>query len=196
MKRTTTVEGSTPYPWPWDGVLDDDRMALVLTGWDSHWAAAATPSAAVLANIVALTAAIPTVVLVGHVPPRRSTVGGVPPSPAGALAAVRAAATRLLAQGIDAFHDSGLDSVLRRTGIDTIVLAGLGLETTVHSTMRSANDRGLECLLVVDACAPLDPHLVPQSVSMIEMSGGIFGAVGTTAAVRDALATSAPVPTP
>ena len=58
----------------------------------------------------------------------------------------------------------------------------------MHSTMRSANDRGYECLLVVDACAPLDPDLVPPAISMVEMSGGIFGAVGTTAPVLAALA--------
>ena len=53
--------------------------------------------------------------------------------------------------------------------------------------MRSANDRGYECLLVVDACAPLEPELVPAAISMVEMSGGIFGAVGTTAPVLAAL---------
>ncbi len=44
--------------------------------------------------------------------------------------------------------------------------------------MRSANDRGYECLLVIDACVPHDPELVAASRSQIEMSGGIFGAVG------------------
>jgi nicotinamidase-related amidase len=52
--------------------------------------------------------------------------------------------------------------------------------------MRSANDRGYECLLVIDACAAYDLALIAPSVSMIEMSGGIFGAVGTAAAVLDA----------
>ncbi len=53
--------------------------------------------------------------------------------------------------------------------------------------MRSANDRGYECLLVVDACAPLDPDLVAPATSMVEMSGGIFGAIGTTDPVLAAL---------
>jgi nicotinamidase-related amidase len=43
--------------------------------------------------------------------------------------------------------------------------------------MRSANDRGYECLLISDACSPLDPSLVGAASRMIEMSGGIFGAV-------------------
>ncbi len=91
------------------------------------------------------------------------------------------------AAGIDAFFGSPLDPVLRSLGTDLLLLVGLGLETTVHSTMRSANDRGYECLLVVDACAPLDPDAVPNAVSMVEMSGGIFGAVGLTDPVLAAL---------
>ena len=91
---------------------------------------------------------------------------------------------------------AGIDALLRRparlrccarAARDLLLLVGLGLETTVHSTMRSANDRGYECLLVVDACAPLDPDAVPNAISMVEMSGGIFGAVGLTDPVLAAL---------
>ena len=91
------------------------------------------------------------------------------------------------AVGIDGFYGGPLDAVLRAGRRDQLLLVGLGLETTVHSTMRSANDRGYECLLVVDACAPLDPEVVPNAISMVEMSGGIFGAVGTTNNVLAAL---------
>jgi nicotinamidase-related amidase len=94
----------------------------------------------------------------------------------------------LVAGGLDAFYASDLDVVLRRRGVRRLLLAGVGLETAVHSTMRDANDRGYECLLVVDACAPIDPALVPASVSMVETSGGIFGAVGRVADVVAALA--------
>ena len=79
--------------------------------------------------------------------------------------------------------------MLRTGRIRRLLLAGVGLETCVHSTMRDANDRGYECLLVLDACVPIDPSLVPASVSSIEMSGGIFGAVGTSADVIAALST-------
>ena len=67
------------------------------------------------------------------------------------------------------------------------MLCGQWLETGVHSTIRSANDRGYECLLALDACIPYDPDLAPAARSQIEMSGGIFGAVGDTAAVLAAL---------
>ena len=96
-------------------------------------------------------------------------------------------ALRIAAVGIDGFHGSPLDTLLRGARTDRLLLAGAGLETCVHSTMRSANDRGYECLLVTDACAAYDEQLVAQAISMIEMSGGIFGAVATSAAVLDAL---------
>ncbi len=53
-----------------------------------------------------------------------------------------------------------------------------------------ANDRGFECLLVIDACLPYQEALVAPSVSMIEMSGGIFGAVGLSADVAEAFASA------
>ena len=74
-------------------------------------------------------------------------------------------------------------------GIDHLLVCGLGLEGPVHSTLRSANDRGLECLLVIDACAPVDGALADAAVRIIEMSGGIFGAVATSEAVLTALST-------
>ena len=77
-------------------------------------------------------------------------------------------------------------------GATHLLVAGLGLEGPVHSTMRGANDMGYECLLVLDASAPLAPDLVGPSRSMVEMSGGIFGAVGATA---DVLAALRPLPT-
>ena len=98
-----------------------------------------------------------------------------------------AGSSAVTAAGIDAFFGGPLDAVLRSRGTDHLLLVGLGLESTVHSTMRSANDRGYECLLVVDACAPLDPAALPHAVSMVEMSGGIFGAVGLTEPVLAAL---------
>jgi len=91
-------------------------------------------------------------------------------------------------QGIDGFYGSSLDPLLRRQGLAQLLLAGAGLETCIHSTMRSANDRGYECLLVLDACLPYDDSLVDSARSQVEMSGGIFGAVGSTEHVLAALA--------
>ena len=61
------------------------------------------------------------------------------------------------------------------------------MEAGVHSTLRSANDRGYECLLITDACSLLDPDLGEASAKTVTMSGGIFGAIGYTKDVLDAL---------
>lgn len=189
------VPGSTPYPWPFDGDLDPARLALVVTGWDTGWRAAVADAGAgagagdpgleaAVDNIGRLVAAVPRVITVSHPLPPRPGPGAPRPGP-GALTPL--GAHHVHAGGIDGFWASALDHLVGRTGVDRLLLAGLGLETTVHSTLRSANDRGLECLVVIDACAPLAPDLVRRSVSMIEMSGGIFGAVATTADVLSVL---------
>ena len=66
---------------------------------------------------------------------------------------------------------------LRAAGRDLLLLAGGWLEVGVHSTMRSANDRGYECLLVPSACIAIDDTTRAATISSTEMSGGIFGAV-------------------
>lgn len=98
-----------------------------------------------------------------------------------------ATAPQVRSAGLDGFFGSRLDELLRRAGRTHLVLVGTWLETSVHSTMRSANDRGYECLLLTDATAAWDPDLVTGAVSTIEMSGGIFGAVSTSAALLEAL---------
>lgn len=96
------------------------------------------------------------------------------------------------ADGLDALHGGPLDGLLRREARTHLIVAGLGLEGPVHSTLRSANDRGYECLLVTDACAPLTTDLAEAAARTVTMSGGIFGAIGLTHAVLDALALTAP----
>lgn len=193
------VEGTTPYPWPYDGDLAGAATALLVVV-----PAGAVPGPVVADRVAALAAAVR-----GAGGPVLA-VATTAPAPGGAV--VRGAATAvpappavvgdvvpdvgLAAGGVDGFWASDLDLVLRLRGVRRLLLAGVGLETCVHSTMRDANDRGYECLLVVDACEPVDPALVAAGVSSVEMSGGIFGAVGATASVVAALtSTAAPVPT-
>ena len=176
------VAGTTPYPWPWDGGCSGERLALVVAGWDDGWRGRAAASTigpaddATEALMAGVAAAGGLIVTVGHTPAPRS--GGAPPT---------SVPGRIAAAGIDGFHGSGLDAALRAAGATHLLVAGHGLEGPVHSTLRSANDRGYECLLVIDACSPLDPGLAGAARSMVEMSGGIFGAVGTTADVLAAL---------
>jgi nicotinamidase-related amidase len=91
------------------------------------------------------------------------------------------------ALGIDAFYGGSLDADLRSLDRDTLVVGGLGLETAVYSTMTGANDRGYECLALIDASAPHDAQIAERALCSITMSGGIFGAVGTSTELCAAL---------
>jgi len=176
--RTGHVEGSTPYPWPYDADLSASRLALVVVGWDRYWWGACDAPGRAVAQLRPLVAAIATTVVVRH----GADVGPLPPD-----ADLHAPTVDVAAFGVDGFHAGPLDAVLRGHGVDHLVIAGSGLEGPVHSTLRSANDRGYECLVALDACSAVDPSLTPRAVSMIEMSGGIFGAVATTDQILAAL---------
>jgi nicotinamidase-related amidase len=91
------------------------------------------------------------------------------------------------ASGHDGFCGSGLDLELRSRGIDMIVAVGMAAEIAVSCTVRSANDRGFECLTLIDATAPLDADTGAHELSSITMSGGIFGAIGSSDALLSAL---------
>lgn len=176
----THVPATEPYRWPYDGCLDGDRLALVLAGWDESWRDRARPEelATTAAAVAALAAAVSStgglVVAVAH--------GG-----ATALPPATTPSVAVDAAGLDGFWGGPLEPLLRRTGRTHLLVAGHGLEGPVHSLLRSANDRGFECLLVTDACSALTADCRPAAASMVCMSGGIFGAVGTSNHVLTAL---------
>lgn len=89
-----------------------------------------------------------------------------------------------LAYGVDGFSASPLAECLRGWGVTDLVVTGFGLETFVHSTLRSANDRGWDCLLVPDGCAPFEPALFDAALEMVEADAGEFG---TTASAQELL---------
>lgn len=82
--------------------------------------------------------------------------------------------------GKGAFYSTDLDHILRTMGITHLVVGGLTTDVCVHTTLREANDRGLETLLLRDGTAATEPRHREAIFSMTEMQGGMFGATCTT----------------
>jgi biuret amidohydrolase len=90
--------------------------------------------------------------------------------------------------GKGAFHATSLDLVLRTRGIRNIVLTGITTDVCVHTTMREANDRGYECLILEDCTGATDHRNHLAALHMVKMQGGVFGAVSSSEALLRAMA--------
>jgi nicotinamidase-related amidase len=96
--------------------------------------------------------------------------------------------------GKGAFHATGLQQALHERGITHLVLMGVTTEVCVQTTMREANDRGYDVLLVEDGTESYFPEFKAATLAMLTAQGGIVGWTASAAALLAALATPALVP--
>jgi nicotinamidase-related amidase len=94
--------------------------------------------------------------------------------------------------GKGAFCRTNLEAILQEYGITHLLFTGVTTEVCVQTTMREANDRGYECLMVEDATESYFPEFKAATLEMIRAQGGIVGWTSNATSVLEALA---PVPT-
>jgi nicotinamidase-related amidase len=89
--------------------------------------------------------------------------------------------------GKGSFYATDLDDQLAAAGITSLVITGVTTEVCVHTTVREANDRGYECLVLSDCVGSYFPEFQQAGLAMIAAQGGIFGWVAPSAAYLKAL---------
>ena len=87
-----------------------------------------------------------------------------------------------------AFHATDLGAILRAQSISRLLFTGVTTDVCVHSTLRSAIDRGYDCVTIADATACADDSIQEAMIRVIQGEGGIFGRVTTSADLLRALA--------
>ncbi len=92
--------------------------------------------------------------------------------------------------GKGAFYATPLHELLLSLGIRQLVVGGVTTEVCVHTTVREANDRGFDCLVLSDCTGSYFPEFHTTALKMISAQGGIFGWVSSSAHLLPALPTA------
>ncbi|HYM30994.1 MAG TPA: isochorismatase family cysteine hydrolase [Candidatus Cybelea sp.] len=90
--------------------------------------------------------------------------------------------------GKGAFYATDLDAILKSRGILQLIVCGVTTEVCVNTTVREANDRGYDCLVLEDCVASYFPEFQRAALAMIKAQGGIFGWVTGSERLLPALA--------
>lgn len=89
--------------------------------------------------------------------------------------------------GKGSFYATDLDLILKNKGITHLILTGITTDVCVHTTMREANDRGYECLILEDCTGATDKDNHLAALKMVTMQGGVFGSVSNSIHVMESL---------
>ncbi|CAM3673456.1 cysteine hydrolase family protein [Smaragdicoccus niigatensis] len=89
--------------------------------------------------------------------------------------------------GKGAFYGTDFETILEAERIEQLIVTGVTTEVCVHTTVREANDRGYDCLVVSDCVGSYFPEFQRVGLEMVAAQGGIFGWVAPSSAVRGAI---------
>jgi nicotinamidase-related amidase len=222
-----------PYPWPYDGSVGVDRVALVCIDWQTDFCGPGGYVDAMGYDLSLTRAGLPhTAKLLAHmrslgamiIHTREGHDTDLSDLPAnkrwrsariGAEIGSEGPCGRILTKGepgwqivpevapeagevvIDkpgkgAFYATNLDLVLRTNGITHLILTGITTDVCVHTTLREANDRGYECVILSDCTGATDPGNHAAALHMVTMQGGVFGCVSTSEDIIAATTGGAP----
>ena len=89
--------------------------------------------------------------------------------------------------GKGAFHATDMDAILKNRGIRWLIVCGVTTEVCVQTSVREANDRGFDALVIADATGSYFPEFQRVALEMIKAQGGIFGWVGDSTSFLEGL---------